>query len=123
MMQKDVTRLHETNLERDAKICASCGIELRLPFLTREIAELASKMPLELKMELNANTLRKLVLRQVAEKLGLPKSVTNKPKKAIQYTTGTDKALRKLAKTKQLTVREYLQKVFESTCRKMMKDD
>ncbi len=118
MMQDDIAQLHKTNLERDVKICASCGTELRLPFLTRAIAELAALMPIELKIQLNPNTLRKLVLRQAAEKLGLPKPVTSRPKKAIQYSTGTDKALRKLAKTKQLTVREYLQKVFESTCRR-----
>jgi asparagine synthase (glutamine-hydrolysing) len=123
MMQHDVAELHLTNLERDSKICSSSGIELRVPFLASEIAELAAKMPPELKIEQKVSTLRKLVLRKVAGKLGLPKSVTGKPKKAIQYTTGTDKALRKLAKTEQLTAKEYLQKTFLSTYRKMMKDD
>jgi len=69
MMHDDIATLHETNLERDAKICTSCGVELRLPFLAREIVEFATDMSIELKMEPKPDTLRKLVLRQTARKL------------------------------------------------------
>jgi len=114
MMQDDIARLHEANLERDVKICASCGVEVRLPFLAREIVEFATDASIELKMEPKPDTLRKLVLRQIAKKLGLPESVLGRPKKAIQYATGVDKALRKLARSEQLSTREYLQKLLTS---------
>jgi asparagine synthase (glutamine-hydrolysing) len=114
MIRDDITKLHEANLERDAKICASYGVELRLPFLAREIVELATDTPIRLKMEPKPDTLRKLVLRQAAKKLGLPESVLGRPKKAIQYATGVDKTLRKLARSEQLSTREYLQKLLRS---------
>jgi asparagine synthetase B (glutamine-hydrolysing) len=52
------------------------------------------------------------VLRRVAEKLGLPKHVMEKSKKAIQYTTGVNKALKKLAKKQKMSQRDYLYKIF-----------
>ena len=112
-MFKDVTKLHETNLERDTKICNFHDVELRLPFATYRIARFALDLPLELKIEPKKNTLRKLVLRKVAINLGLPKHVVEKPKKAIQYTTGINNSLNRIAKKKGLTVNEYLQKTFK----------
>lgn len=112
-MFKDVTKLHETNLERDSKICNFHDVELRLPFATYRIARFALDLPLELKIEPKKNTLRKLVLRKVAINLGLPKHVVEKPKKAIQYTTGINNSLNRIAKKKGLTVNEYLQKTFK----------
>ena len=123
MMHDDIATLHETNLERDAKICTSCGVELRLPFLAREIVEFATDMSIELKMEPKPDTLRKLVLRQTARKLGLPESVSDRPKKAIQYATGVDKALRKLARSEQLSTREYLQKLLTSIRNRKIKNE
>lgn len=112
-MFDDVIRLHETNLERDAKICNFHNVELRLPFVTYQIARFALDLPLELKIEPKKNTLRKLVLRRTATNFGLPESVVEKPKKAIQYTTGINKALNRIAKNKGLIVNEYLQKTFQ----------
>jgi hypothetical protein len=37
----------------------------------------------------------------------------NRKKKAIQYATGVDKALRKLAKEEGLTLQKYIEKVFQ----------
>ncbi len=119
----DIFRMHETNLERDSKIANYHGIELRLPFATYQIAEYASQLPLQLKLEPSKTTLRKLVLRKIAENLGLPKSITEKPKKAIQYTTGVSKALQKLAKKQELPVDQYLQKTFQKIYNKRMYND
>ena len=40
-MFADVVRLHESNIERDEKICGFHGVELRLPFASFGIAEFA----------------------------------------------------------------------------------
>lgn len=122
MMQQDIAELHATNLERDAKICSACGIELCLPFLARDVVELAVNLPPDMKMEPTSNTLRKLVLRRVAAKLGLPKTVTDRPKKAMQYATGTDRALRRLAKAEHLTVGAYLNREFQRMHRGLVRD-
>ncbi len=108
----DIAELHKTNLERDFKICNFHGVELRLPFATYKITKFAKGLPLELKIERRQNSLRKLVLRQTAENLGLSQFVAQKPKRAIQYATGTDKTLKKLAKKQETSLKEYLKKIF-----------
>jgi len=111
---KDVLKMHEANFERDSKICGYHNVELRLPFATYEVAEFAVSLPLELKMESACDTKRKLVLRRVARSDGLPEFIANKPKKAIQYATGVSKILKKLAKRKGLSMREYVKNVFKN---------
>jgi asparagine synthase (glutamine-hydrolysing) len=111
-MFADVVRLHETNIERDEKICGFHGVELRLPFASFGIARFALSLPLELKIEKRVDGLRKLVLRRLAHNLGLPESVVNKPKKAVQYATGVNAVLGKIAKKRGLTVGAYVEKLF-----------
>jgi len=113
----DMAEMHETNFERDFKICNYHNIELRLPLATYRIAKFATLLPLELKIERSEDTLRKLVLRRAAQNIGLPKSIVEKPKKAIQYTTGVAAALKKLAKNHGLSLNEYLQKTFQEACK------
>ena len=40
------------------------------------------------------DTLRKLVLRKVALNVGLPDALVDKPKKAVQYSTGINDAIK-----------------------------
>jgi asparagine synthase (glutamine-hydrolysing) len=108
---KDVAELYENNLERDSKICSSHGIELRLPFATFEMERFAAALPVNLKID-PQDSRRKLVLRKVAENVGLPESISQKSKKAVQYTTGVDKALKRLAKRQGVSVKAFLQKIF-----------
>ena len=109
----DITRMHETNFERDSKICSFHNVELRLPFATYQLAKLAVGLPLQLKIESPNDMLRKVVLRKMGENIGLPHFIVNKPKKAIQYTTGVNKVVKRLAKQEGLAMKEYLQKVFQ----------
>lgn len=111
-MFDDVVRIHESNIERDVKICSFHNVELRLPFASYQLAEFAVALPVELKIERRAGSLRKLVLRKVAENMGLPSSIAEKPKKAVQYATGINGALKKLAKKQKATVTEYINKLF-----------
>ncbi len=113
-MFQDIVRLHEKNLERDFKICNFKGTELRLPFATNEIVNFALSLPLELKLEPNDNTPRKLVLRQAGRNLGLHESIANRPKKAMQYATGISRTLNKIAKRKNQSLQIYLQSVFQT---------
>jgi asparagine synthase (glutamine-hydrolysing) len=111
----DVTRMYIDNLERDSKICNRLNVELRLPFATIQMASFALSLPLDLKLERISSTLRKLILRRVAEDFLLPPKIANKPKKAIQYTTGISKTLKKIAKQQGTTIAAYLQKTYEKT--------
>ena len=111
-MFNDAVKLHESNIERDVKICSFHNVELRLPFASYQLANFAINLPVELKIEKKADSLRKLVLRKVAENIGLPTSIVKKPKKAVQYATGANYALKKAAKKQKLTVKEYVNKLF-----------
>ena len=113
-MFDDISNMYKNNLERDMKICNFHGVNLCLPFATSEIVEFALKLPLDLKLEFKSTSLRKLVLRQVGRDLGLPASIVEKPKKAIQYSTGVNNVLKKIAKRKKMTLSEYLNTLFLS---------
>jgi asparagine synthase (glutamine-hydrolysing) len=112
-MFNDLMMSHEVNFQRDEPVCAYHGVELRLPYIDYEVALFALSLPLDEKIDSPTDCLRKKVLRQVAKNLGLPESLVNRPKKAIQYATGVDKALRQLARKKNLTKQEYIEQVFE----------
>jgi asparagine synthase (glutamine-hydrolysing) len=116
----DIARMHETNFERDSKICSFHNVELRLPFATYQLAKFAASLPLQLKIGSPDDMLRKIVLRKVGENVGLPYFIVNKPKRAIQYTTGVNKVIKRLAKQKGLATKEYLQKMFQTTFKGMI---
>jgi asparagine synthase (glutamine-hydrolysing) len=111
-MFNDVAVIHESNIERDEKICGFHDVELRLPFASFQIADFAMSLPTELKIEKEVDSLRKLVLRKIAESIGLSRGIADKPKKAVQYSTGINNALKKLAKKHNLTLAEYVNQIF-----------
>jgi asparagine synthase (glutamine-hydrolysing) len=114
-MFNDVINLYESNLERDLKIMRFFDVELRLPFGAFEVAEFAMKLPIECKMEKKPDTLRKLILRKLSLDVGLPAEIANKPKKAVQYSTGINDALKRIAKKYQKNVNEYINELFMQT--------
>lgn len=114
-MFNDVLKIHETNLERDKKICINFDVELRLPFAALDLIDYALALPVELKFEHSVDSLRKLVLRKVALNLGLPESVVNKPKKAMQYSTGINDAVKRIAKKQNIPVNEYIYELFNKS--------
>jgi len=116
----DIIKMYENNFERDSKICNFHNVELRLPFATYQLAKFAASLPLKLKIESPNDMLRKTVLRKVAEDIGLPRFIVKKPKRAIQYATGVNKVIKKLAKKKGYSTREYLQKVFQTVSKGMI---
>lgn len=116
----DITMMYENNFERDFKICSSLGVELSLPFAARRIVEFALELPVELKIEPFDDTLRKIVLRHAARSLGLPEAMAERPKKAVQYATGVNNALKKLADHEGLTVKDYVRNAFQSAMKGIM---
>jgi len=99
---KDVNRecfngllnMYERVISRDLAIAKAQNIELKVPYLDEKLIEYALKIPAEFKLSVNQN---KLILREVAEQLGLKEFAWRK-KRAAQYGSGFDKAIEKLAK-------------------------
>ncbi|MGE5574730.1 MAG: asparagine synthase-related protein, partial [Ignavibacteria bacterium] len=114
-MFSDVMQLYESNLERDVKITGFFDLELRLPFGAFDLAEYAMTLPLECKFEQKLDTLRKLVLRRLALNAGVPKSIADKPKKAVQYSTGINDAVKRIAKKHQKTVNQYINELYQES--------
>ena len=110
----DIVNLHENNLSRDMKLCNYHGVDLLCPFITPELVEFALRLPLELKIEPKSDSLRKIVLRQVGHDLKLPSSIVDKPKKALQYSTGVNKVLKKIAKKNKKILSEYVVSLFQN---------
>jgi len=114
-MFDDVASIHTSNLERDLKIAGFFDLDLRLPFASYDLADFADNLPVECKIEHSLNTLRKLVLRAVAKNIGVPDSIVDKPKKAIQYSTGISDSIKKIAKKQQKTIKDYIYELFEAS--------
>ncbi|MEM3403498.1 MAG: asparagine synthase-related protein [Nitrososphaeria archaeon] len=92
-LRKDFYDLHSRVISRD-ETSISMFADPIMPYLNRKIAEVSSLIPLRFKVE-KAGGNRKVVLRAVAESLGLPKDVFCYPKKAMQYSSGIQKCLLK----------------------------
>jgi asparagine synthase (glutamine-hydrolysing) len=93
-LRKDLDNIAENNLERDDAVTMANAVELRVPYLDREVVELALRIAPELKIH---NGIRKYILRLTAKKL-LPDELAFKEKKAAQYSSGIYSALLKLAR-------------------------
>jgi asparagine synthase (glutamine-hydrolysing) len=114
-MFDDVVNIHISNLERDLKVTGFFDVELRCPFAGYDVAEFALGLPLECKIEPKADTLRKLVLRKVAQNIGMPSSIADKAKKAVQYSTGINDAVKRVAKAQDKSVNEYVADLFAAS--------
>jgi asparagine synthase (glutamine-hydrolysing) len=103
---------HKVNFEYNNKICSFHGIELRLPFSDLDLINFSLRLPLCYKIKSSEDSLRKIILRKLGNEIGLPPEVYKKPKKAVQYSTGVDKLLRKIAKKEGKNLKEYVENSF-----------
>lgn len=88
----DLEKIYHVNLQRDDGVTMANSVELRVPYLDKELVDMAIKIPMKYKMECE-NNLRKCILREVASDLGVPKEIVSRPKKAAQYGSGVHKIL------------------------------
>lgn len=104
----DLNNIYNTNLERDDKATMSNGVELRVPYLDKDVINIALKMPYNYLLKSSDDNIRKHILRDVALKIGVPPEIALRPKKAAQYATGIDKIIRK-----KLLKKEEIQKLLK----------
>lgn len=121
-MNMDVMSMYKENFERDVKICLLHNVELRLPYAAKNLVDFALGLPIEMKIDPEVNGLRKIVLRRAAEKMGISAQIVRRPKRAIQYSTGVDRALKKLAKKEGLTLNGFVQEVFQNLKSRFIKE-
>ena len=119
MMMKDILNLSELSLERDEQVSAGTKVELRLPFADRELMRFVLALPLSLKIGGVEESHQKLVLRRVAKLHGIPSSVSERPKRAMQYSTGVDASIRSIAREAGLTPQMYVLETFNHIRKKL----
>jgi len=95
---------------RDCLIAQANGKEIRSPLLDFELIKTVMQVHPRFKINDKQD---KVLLRKIGKELGLPDFAYNRPKKATQYGSGIDKAMRKLAKEKKMEVQDYLETFLE----------
>ncbi len=94
----DLKNISTINLERDDMVTMANSVELRVPFLDKEVIKTGLAINPELKvLKRDGFYIRKYILRRAADSL-LPPELLWKEKKAIQYGTGVQKILDRLAR-------------------------
>lgn len=94
-LRVDMSNMYHVNLERDDACSMLNSVELRLPFLDKNLVELVLNIPDNKKIVSMHDDMRKSILRKLAFEEGLDYEIAYRPKKAAQYGTGIDKILRK----------------------------
>ncbi|PIN74687.1 hypothetical protein COT48_01430 [Candidatus Woesearchaeota archaeon CG08_land_8_20_14_0_20_47_9] len=105
----DVLNCYKRDLYRDGVITRDNGLELIAPYLDSAVVDFALRIDPGLKIfkgdpALDAHSdsrdriINKYILRELALKLNIPKSIAFTKKKAAQYGSGFDRAIERLAK-------------------------
>ncbi|KYK26845.1 hypothetical protein AYK26_04645 [Euryarchaeota archaeon SM23-78] len=92
---RGLIKMYERDLLREFAVASSQDIYFSTPFLDKELIGVAMKIPDNFKIDDNN---AKIILREAAEELGLPKEIAWRRKRAAQYGSRLDKAIAKLAK-------------------------
>lgn len=103
-MRRDQDALLENGVRREAAIAGHFGKMARYPFLHPEVVNVVRALPAE---ELISDGRRKVVLREVAGKLGL-ELAKERPKKAAQYSSGVMRAMKAEARRRGLGLGEMV---------------
>ena len=120
-LEKDVLAL-PAQIRRDVSVAELYGVELCLPICNRDVVEVARGIDARLKMQKDeGGYVRKYILRRVSEQY-LPPRLAWAPKKAAQYGTGVQNALHKMARRQGLGQEEFLNRVFNSTFKDVVKN-
>ncbi|MCK5108832.1 MAG: asparagine synthase, partial [Methanosarcinales archaeon] len=105
-LKKDLLALPD-QVARDAAVAQLNGVKLRMPMLCPDVVDLACTIDVRLKIRRGDGYVRKYILRKASEE-HLPTEIAEAPKKAAQYGTGIQNALRKMARRERVTQEDLL---------------
>lgn len=94
---EDLNYLYTDTLEREDKLTMAHSIELRAPYLDRDVIQTAMRVSPRLKIQGKADVLRKRVHRQAAEELGVPSYLAYRVKDPAQSGSGIHGIIQELA--------------------------
>lgn len=94
---EDLNYLYTDTLEREDKLTMAHSIELRAPYLDRDVIQTAMRVSPRLKIQGKADKQRKRVHRQAAVELGVPPYLAYRIKDPAQSGSGIHDIVRKIA--------------------------
>lgn len=112
-MWSDILTIGKVNLLRDGAVAMANNVYSFAPYLDLEFVNFAMSLPTSFKVKDPQDSLRKHVLREAAKRLDISEEIIYRPKRAIQYSSGSDLAIKKLAKRRGKGYREYIVDVFK----------
>jgi asparagine synthetase B (glutamine-hydrolysing) len=107
---KGLKTMFKRDFLRDFSIAEYFNISLRLPFLDEAVILSAMGIPEKDKIK---GDMKKIPIRKVAIKEGLPEEFALRKKKAAQYGSGFDKLLRKLARNAKIDKLDFIKSLKE----------
>ena len=97
---EDLNYLYRDTLEREDKLTMAHSIEVRAPYLDRDVIQTAMRISPRLKLEGVDDNLRKRVHRQAAVELGVPPFLAFRVKDPAQSGSGIHGMIERIAKKK-----------------------
>ncbi len=105
-----LTAIQEADIKRDQAIAEKNNLELKIPFLDKDLVEFALKLPAKFKIK---KQVQKAILRQAALKLGIPEDIAQSKKIAAQYSSNSHKIIKQLSSKKSYSrISEYLSSLY-----------
>jgi len=103
-------KMYERDTYRDDVITMANSLELRVPYLDHALIDFALKIPGKYKID---NGKEKIILREVAQELGLNPLFAERKKKAAQYGSKMHRAIEKLTRSAGFKLKsEYLRQFY-----------
>jgi len=95
-LSKEIDNLNKRLIKREKRIAEIFNLKLSCPYLSENVIRAATLFSEEERI----GDIGKVPLRQAAKILGLPKEIADRKKKAAQYGSGSQKAIRNIIKHK-----------------------
>jgi asparagine synthase (glutamine-hydrolysing) len=95
-LSKEIEDLNKRLIDREERIAEIFDLKLSCPYLSEDVIGAATLFSEEERI----GDVGKVPLRQAAKMLGLPKEIADRKKKAAQYGSGSQKAIRNIIKHK-----------------------
>ena len=95
-LSKEIENLNKRLIDREERIAEIFNLKLSCPYLYEDVIRAATLFSEEERI----GDIGKVPLRQAAKILGLPKEIADRKKKAAQYGSGSQKAIRNIIKHK-----------------------
>ena len=94
---EDIDLLYDDTLEREDKVTMAHSVELRVPYLDRNVVQCAMRISPRLKIKDGEDSTRKWVHRRVAARIGVPHYTAYREKDMAQSGSGVHGLVKKVA--------------------------